>query len=242
MQLSTTPAAPQSASRPIQEAPVPAAYLALDPRYHYYAVIGTTEYAHHYTATFHDAEGAYCELSASPAGVVQNNGCGFPASLMQEDHVPNEQRDWLDALKAAVTAQEPNARRIRVRYTGTYRTVTVQEATPCPAPNGAGTIHGHGYMTVDFRYNEHFTELRGTSLVTGSECGALLYYWAAREPRWLPFTSTTSLLGNLVFRHAFPDELMPALRKLLANPGADYSAPPPIPASVQDLPMELPKH
>jgi hypothetical protein len=144
---------------------------------------------------------------------------------MRKDTIPADRERLLPALTSALLADKPKATSLHFRYEGTYREVSLEEAMPC-----AG-VHGPGSNQVKLRYNADFTQRIASRSQGGSSCGAVPFYWASSSPKWLRFTSTRTLLA--------PDangsidvapELLAALESMLANPDADCSNPPEVPA------------
>jgi hypothetical protein len=225
--LACGPSAPaRSAARPPRprEAPRPPSpsYQTLDGRLHYYAVVRVEDFEDHFTATFHDVEGAYCHVSVSTARGVQLRGCGYPATIMQRDEVPRDRERLLPALREAVLAEETRARSLRFRYEGSYRVVVLEEEVPCEGK------HGNGYYQVELRYDADLKVIQERRFLIGSTCGAAPFYWASPEPRWLPFTSTRTQLapGSSAIMGPLPADLTTALQAVLATPNEDHGTPP----------------
>ncbi|MCY0994483.1 hypothetical protein OV203_45590 [Nannocystis sp. ILAH1] len=204
---------PQAAVRPppAPRPPPSPTYEALDGRFHHYAVTRIEALEDHFVATFHDSEGATCDLSASDALGVRVRGCGFPATLMDGDQVPADRQRLLPALRAAVLAEAPRATLLRVRYEGTYRVVHLEEEVPCDGE------HGRGYNRVELRYDATLSALREVRYLGGSACGAARFYWASPDPVWLSFTSTRPLLSPAEVKSALPPDLTAALQAVLAG-------------------------
>lgn len=225
--LACGPSAPaRSAARPprVREAPRPPSpsYQTLDGHLHYYAVVRVEDFEDHFTATFHDVEGAYCHVSVSTARGVQLRGCGYPATIMQHDEVPRDRERLLPALRAAVLDEETRARALHFRYEGSYRAVYLEEEVPCEGK------HGNGYYQAELRYDADLKVVAEQRFLIGSTCGAAPFYWASPEPRWLPFTSTRTLLapGDRGVVGPLPPELAAALQEVLSTPKDDHTRPP----------------
>ena len=210
----------QTPARPAQ--PPSATYQALDGRFHYYAVTRLDEVADHFFVTFHDSEGAYCTVSRRPGMAVVVEGCGFPATKMMTDAIPDDRAFLLPLIQDAVRQQEPGAKDIRVRFEGAYRSIHLEEEVPC---EGA---HGQGYNSVELRYDERLERLLEVRYRQGSHCGAAPFYWASPEPRWLHFTSTRTLLDTATAKAPLPADLSASLAELFANPAA-HARPPAVP-------------
>lgn len=161
--------------------------------------------------TFHDAEGAFCTVARAPGRPLVVEGCGFPATGLPDDTVPDDRAFLLRAIRDAVRRQEPRAANIRIHYQGTYRSVHLEEEVPC---DGA---HGHGYNHVELRFDERLEKLQAVRYLGGSACGAAPSCWASPSPRWLPSTSTSTLLDVANAHPPLPDELARSLADLLAN-------------------------
>jgi hypothetical protein len=216
------PATPSPSPLPSRPEPPSPTYQTLDGRFHYYAVTRLEEIADHFFVTFHDAEGAYCTVARAPGRPVVVEGCGFPATGMPADAVPDDRAFLLPSIRDAVRRQEPRAANIRVRFEGAYRSVHLEEEMPC---NGA---HGQGYNQVELRFDERLEKLHEVRYLQGSGCGAAPFYWASPSPRWLSFTSTRTLLGLTDAHAPLPADLARSLAELLANPGAG-TLPPAVP-------------
>ncbi len=180
------------------------------------------DFEDHYFATFLDAEGAYCHVSAPIAGGVRLRGCGYPATLMQRDEVPHDRERLLPALRQAVLAEETRARSLHFRYEGSYRVVHLEEEVPCDGKQG------RGYYQVELRYDADLKVMQERQFLMGSACGAAPFYWASPEPQWLAFTSTRTLLapGSAAVMGPLPPELAAAVQAVLGAPTGDHSRPP----------------
>ena len=157
-----TPSHAPSLSRPEPPSPPSPTYQTLDGRFHYYAVTRLDEIADHFFVTFHDAEGAYCRVARAPGRPVVVEGCGFPATGLPADAVPDDRAFVLPAMRDALCRQEPGAANIRVRFDGAYRSVNREEEVPC---DGA---HGHGYNNVELRFDERLEKLQEVRYLRGA--------------------------------------------------------------------------
>lgn len=149
-------------------------------------------------------------------------GCGFPATGLAADAVSDDRAFLLPAIRDAVRRHEPGAANIRVRFEGAYRSVHLDEEMPCD-----GT-HGRGYNHVELRFDERLEQLQAVRYCQGSACGAAPFYWASPSPRWLPFTSTTTLLDVANAHAPLPADLARSLAELFANRAAG-TLPPAVP-------------
>ncbi len=185
-------------------------------------MVRVEDFEDHFTATFHDVEGAYCRVAFSDANGVQVRGCGFPATLLERDDVPRERQHLLPALRAGVRAEQTRARALRFRYDGSYRVVVLEEEVPCDGK------HGSGYYQVELRFDAALKVVKEQRFLMGSACGAAPFYWASPEPRWLRFTSPRALLApdKSVMMGPLPPELGAALQAVLATPNEDHGTPP----------------
>lgn len=224
LQTACEAAAPPATPSPSPSRPEPPSptYQTLDGRFHYYAVTRLDEIADHFFVTFHEAEGAYCTVARAPGRPLVVEGCGFPATGLPADAVPDDRAFLLPAIRDAVRRQEPRAANIRVRFEGAYRSVHLEEEVPC---DGA---HGRGYNHVELRFDERLEKLHAVRYRQGSACGAAPFYWASPSPRWLPFTSTSTLLDVANAHAPLRADLAKSLAELFAN-RADGTRPPAVP-------------
>jgi len=183
--------APAKAS--VVETELDPTYRQLDPNFNYYNVVEVDETRDHYTVVFSDAERAYCTLGMAANGEL-SGGCGFPASALHADEVPEDKQSAIPALKAEVLSRAPNARNINVRYEGTYRRVVLEEFRPCDFQE-EGPRHGHAFSRVFLRYDDALTEISQVDFSIGSDCGAMFCYWCERKPRWVPLRTEEAVIG-----------------------------------------------
>ena len=215
------PPPPVTRALPRAQRPPSPSYQTLDGRFHYYAVTRLDSIADHFTATFLRVEGAYCTASRRPGREVEVEGCGFPASQMASDEVPADRAFLLPSLRAAVLDRERGATNLHFRFEGAYRSVILEEEVPCEGK------HGQGYNSVELRYDAALETLLDIQFRSGSGCGAMPFYWASAEPRWLQFTSTRTLLDPV--KPLLDPALAASLLDLFASTAPDVGHSPPAP-------------
>lgn len=186
-------------------------YQTLDGHLHYYAITRIEPFADHYSSTFFRVEGAYCTLLRVPGQLPEIDGCGWPASLTEDDRVPPDREFLLPYLRAAVLAQEPGSSGVHVSFEGAYRRVFLEEEIPCDGK------HGNGYSRVELRYDAELRTIDKLQFREGSACGASPFYWASASPQWLSFTSLSEVLG-MNASLPLPHELELALQDRFAHP------------------------